>query len=173
MRFGRDITDSCPDGVAKMVINDFLRGKIPWYTPPPAAEGEDADILKGREGRLGEMSRKRKRTDADTTLAENAGGDATTESVSEEEEDRFSGFDDGEVEPPSDDESDEEEGGAEIPQETLDVSEDEEVDESSEAEDDLPLQASNQDRAKDETESDLGGRRQATATKGAKRRRKA
>ena len=23
------------DGVAKMVIHDFLRGKIPWYTPPP------------------------------------------------------------------------------------------------------------------------------------------
>ncbi|RKF63438.1 Nucleolar GTP-binding protein 2 [Erysiphe neolycopersici] len=23
------------DGVAKMVLNDFLRGKIPWYTPPP------------------------------------------------------------------------------------------------------------------------------------------
>ncbi|KAI9890166.1 MAG: GTPase required for pre-60S ribosomal subunit nuclear export and maturation [Vezdaea aestivalis] len=31
------------DGVAKMVINDFLRGKIPWFTPPPAAEGEGLD----------------------------------------------------------------------------------------------------------------------------------
>jgi nuclear GTP-binding protein len=57
------------DGVAKMVINDFLRGKIPWYTPPPKAkgkdgkedekEGEDAGV-EGREGRLGEMPRKRK-----------------------------------------------------------------------------------------------------------------
>ena len=24
------------DGVAKMVINDFLRGKLPWYTSPPS-----------------------------------------------------------------------------------------------------------------------------------------
>ncbi|RMZ79210.1 hypothetical protein DV738_g3520, partial [Chaetothyriales sp. CBS 135597] len=23
------------DGVAKMVLNDFMRGKIPWFTPPP------------------------------------------------------------------------------------------------------------------------------------------
>ncbi|KAI7281136.1 nuclear/nucleolar GTP-binding protein [Hortaea werneckii] len=24
------------DGVAKMVLNDFLRGKIPWFSPPPS-----------------------------------------------------------------------------------------------------------------------------------------
>jgi len=23
------------DAVAKMVLNDFLRGKVPWFTPPP------------------------------------------------------------------------------------------------------------------------------------------
>lgn len=28
------------DGVAKMVLNDFMRGKIPWFIPPPVAEGE-------------------------------------------------------------------------------------------------------------------------------------
>ncbi len=28
------------DGVAKMVLNDFLRGKIPWYTPPPELDEE-------------------------------------------------------------------------------------------------------------------------------------
>ncbi|KAJ5338213.1 Nucleolar GTPase [Penicillium brevicompactum] len=52
------------DGVAKMVINDFLRGKIPWYTPPPKGKGkegeEEDDGVEGREGRLGEMPRKRK-----------------------------------------------------------------------------------------------------------------
>ncbi|KAJ5543330.1 Nucleolar GTPase [Penicillium sp. DV-2018c] len=59
------------DGVAKMVINDFLRGKIPWYTPPPKAQDKDGKAEKsedsvegalkeGREGRLGEMPRKRK-----------------------------------------------------------------------------------------------------------------
>lgn len=53
--------------VAKMVINDFLRGKIPWYTPPPQAEGPKGDIeagIEGRAGRLGEMGRKRKRDQA-------------------------------------------------------------------------------------------------------------
>ncbi|KAH7133410.1 NUC091 domain-containing protein [Dactylonectria estremocensis] len=50
------------DGVAKMVLNDFMRGKIPWFTPTPVLEGEDEDDKKvgGREGRLGEMPRKRK-----------------------------------------------------------------------------------------------------------------
>ncbi|PWY93477.1 NGP1NT-domain-containing protein [Aspergillus sclerotioniger CBS 115572] len=48
------------DGVAKMVINDFLRGKIPWYTPPPHTSGEEDGKIEGREGRLGEMTRKRK-----------------------------------------------------------------------------------------------------------------
>ncbi|RMZ75957.1 hypothetical protein DV737_g5032, partial [Chaetothyriales sp. CBS 132003] len=27
------------DGVAKMVLNDFMRGKIPWFTPAPRKEG--------------------------------------------------------------------------------------------------------------------------------------
>ncbi|KAH7153033.1 NUC091 domain-containing protein [Dactylonectria macrodidyma] len=51
------------DGVAKMVLNDFMRGKIPWFTPVPVLEGEDNEDDKkvgGREGRLGEMPRKRK-----------------------------------------------------------------------------------------------------------------
>ncbi|KAH6976924.1 NUC091 domain-containing protein [Ilyonectria sp. MPI-CAGE-AT-0026] len=49
------------DGVAKMVLNDFMRGKIPWFTPAPAAEDDEDDKkVGGREGRLGEMPRKRK-----------------------------------------------------------------------------------------------------------------
>lgn len=66
------------DGVAKMMLNDFLRGKIPWFTPPPKSEskseagetlsGEDMktvaeankEVVEGREGRLGEMPGKRK-----------------------------------------------------------------------------------------------------------------
>ena len=64
------------DGVAKMVLNDFLRGKIPWYTPPPKREGEtmedDAnDGVEGREGRLGEMGKKRKREDLQTVGSRN------------------------------------------------------------------------------------------------------
>lgn len=53
------------DGVAKMILNDFLRGKIPWFSPPPRKEGEgteemDKEVVEGREGRLGEMPGKRK-----------------------------------------------------------------------------------------------------------------
>ena len=49
------------DGVAKMVLNDFLRGKIPWFTPLPKQETDNADgatdgeVVSGRKGRLGEM----------------------------------------------------------------------------------------------------------------------
>ncbi|KPM37440.1 Nucleolar GTP-binding protein 2 [Neonectria ditissima] len=48
------------DGVAKMVLNDFMRGKIPWFTPAPPADVNDDEKVGGREGRLGEMPRKRK-----------------------------------------------------------------------------------------------------------------
>jgi len=56
------------DGVAKMVLMDFMRGKIPWFTPPPSMEGgpSETDIRAGREGRLGEMPKKRKRDDLDS-----------------------------------------------------------------------------------------------------------
>ncbi|KAK4936134.1 GTPase required for pre-60S ribosomal subunit nuclear export and maturation [Elasticomyces elasticus] len=41
------------DGVAKMVLNDFMRGKIPWYSPPPTAEDAEAedkeDLVVGQE----------------------------------------------------------------------------------------------------------------------------
>ncbi|KAL9611475.1 MAG: hypothetical protein Q9167_003873 [Letrouitia subvulpina] len=43
------------DGVAKMVLNDFLRGKIPWFTPPPGWEGQQEKGVEGRKGALGEM----------------------------------------------------------------------------------------------------------------------
>lgn len=43
------------DGVAKMVLNDFLRGKIPWFTPPPA-KADDADV-DGKAGPEGQASR--------------------------------------------------------------------------------------------------------------------
>lgn len=51
------------DGVAKIVLNDFLRGKIPWFTPPPVLDGQEEGKEKGIEGRkgaLGEMGLVRK-----------------------------------------------------------------------------------------------------------------
>lgn len=55
------------DGVAKMVLNDFLRGKLPWYTPLPELAGaepadQEKELVEGRVGRLGEMGKKRKRS---------------------------------------------------------------------------------------------------------------
>lgn len=53
------------DGVAKMVLNDFIRGKLPWFTAvPKLADGEEDGDLEdtGRMGQLGEM-RKRKAED--------------------------------------------------------------------------------------------------------------
>ncbi|KFA65598.1 hypothetical protein S40285_04312 [Stachybotrys chlorohalonatus IBT 40285] len=48
------------DGVAKMVLNDFMRGKIPWFTPAPRAEVQEGqEVVQGRTGRLGEMPMKR------------------------------------------------------------------------------------------------------------------
>ncbi|KAI1806494.1 GTP-binding family protein [Daldinia bambusicola] len=94
------------DGVAKMVITDFMRGKIPWFTPAPAVEGDDGKGLEGRHGRLGEMQKKRKRDDAesvpDTTVAASATSVGEKESESEDEE--FDGFSSGDDES-SDDEA--------------------------------------------------------------------
>lgn len=50
------------DAVARVVLNDFLRGRLPWFTAPPVPEGvEENNVTGEREGRLGEMARKRQR----------------------------------------------------------------------------------------------------------------
>lgn len=78
------------DGVAKMVLNDFLRGKIPWFTPPPLLEGDQETGIEGREGRLGEMGLKRKRDDGESVVDTSIADMAST--VPDEDED-FEGFD--------------------------------------------------------------------------------
>lgn len=84
------------DGMAKMVLNDFLRGKIPWFTPPPAAEGSGQTVREGREGRLGEMGRKRKRDDGESegVTGDVSGKRATTTPANDAvvEEDDWEGF---------------------------------------------------------------------------------
>ncbi|RYP62807.1 hypothetical protein DL770_009526 [Monosporascus sp. CRB-9-2] len=82
------------DGVAKMVLNDFMRGKIPWFTPAPAAEGEEKG-LEGREGRLGEMSKKRKRDDLESVPDTSAEASKVASAVGENDDDdeEFEGFD--------------------------------------------------------------------------------
>lgn len=84
------------DGVAKQVLNDFMRGKIPWFTPAPAVEGGDEPVIEGREGRLGEMPKKRKRDEngsvADASLAGSTVAADEDQEESEEENEEFSGF---------------------------------------------------------------------------------
>ena len=62
------------DGVAKMVINDFIRGKLPWFTPVPKLEdGEDEDEdleAAGRKGALGEMRKRKAEDEGDEKLEE-------------------------------------------------------------------------------------------------------
>lgn len=87
------------DGIAKMVLNDFSRGKIPWFTPAPAEEAGDATALEGREGRLGEMRKKRKREDGETVAAVDSAGTAENNDVDDDDDDEsddgeFEGFED-------------------------------------------------------------------------------
>ncbi|KAG6015351.1 GTPase required for pre-60S ribosomal subunit nuclear export and maturation [Claviceps lovelessii] len=53
------------DGVAKMVLNDFMRGKIPWFTPAPSADEimKGADDTGSRDSHSSEMPRKRNQTE--------------------------------------------------------------------------------------------------------------
>jgi nuclear GTP-binding protein len=88
------------DGVAKMVLNDFLRGKIPWFTPPPKREGvENADadagaqLVEGREGRLGEMPGKRK-ADADDEDTISPHSDEAAEEEEDDDDDDGEAHDD-------------------------------------------------------------------------------
>ena len=70
------------DGVAKMVLNDFLRGKIPWFSAPPKkVSGVDDEeqktlVAEGREGRLGEMPSKGQKRKKDEFEVGSIGQDA-------------------------------------------------------------------------------------------------
>ncbi|KAF7197237.1 Nucleolar GTP-binding protein 2 [Pseudocercospora fuligena] len=77
------------DGVAKMVLNDFLRGKIPWFTPPPVVEGEDAKEKDGsRDEKLGFTHKKRKFEESEAAKEE-AENEA---SENDEDDEDFEGF---------------------------------------------------------------------------------
>lgn len=92
---GRLLKGGEPDveGIAKMVVHDFLRGKIPWFSPCPSATDLDgAPVVAGREGKLGEMPKKRKRDapDADeaSTMAQSTDGHVDGDEDGED----FTGF---------------------------------------------------------------------------------
>lgn len=104
-KHGRLLKGGEPDetGVSKMVLNDFNRGKIPWFVTPPF--DEDKDGLDGRTGRLGEMRKRKVDRDSDAAGADEAAKKAKTEE-SEESEEQSDGKDEK-------DEKDEESEGAE------------------------------------------------------------
>ncbi len=121
------------DGVAKMVLNDFLRGKVPWFTPPPLLEGQEektATGIEGRAGKLGEMKIKRKRDEAESTVAESV---ADTSMIDAEDDD-FDGFgsDDDISDDGIEDSDSEVEGGVPLADEE-EESDEEEVDEEEQA----------------------------------------
>ncbi|KAL8867397.1 MAG: hypothetical protein Q9174_005691 [Haloplaca sp. 1 TL-2023] len=70
------------DGVAKMVLNDFLRGKIPWFTAPPVLDGQEEKDkgVEGRKGALGEMGKKRKAENS-VAVEEDPGEEAPSKRV--------------------------------------------------------------------------------------------
>ncbi|KGQ02878.1 Nucleolar GTP-binding protein 2 [Beauveria bassiana D1-5] len=83
------------DGVAKMMLNDFMRGRIPWFTPPPITPGEDGETRAGRQGRLGEMPKKRTQAEAFDKAAEAQLQEENEKEGSdddEDEDDSFEGF---------------------------------------------------------------------------------
>ena len=83
------------DGAAKMVLNDFVRGKIPWFTPPPAVEGQEGQNgIEGRKGMLGEMGKVKM---APEEGPNDEGADVDMERLgqdTDEDEGDFEGFDD-------------------------------------------------------------------------------
>ena len=127
---GRLLKGGEPDveGVAKIVVHDFLRGKIPWFTPPPMTdEAADGSVVEGREGRLGEMPKKRKRDDGVSVATS-----APSKDEDDDDDDEFGGFDEDEEDESSDSQPDVETEGADDDEEndriSLGSSSDEEAD---------------------------------------------
>lgn len=93
--------DADVDGAAKMVLNDFVRGKIPWFTPPPVVEGQEGEKgIEGRKGMLGEMGKVRMAQEEEPT-PESADIEMDGLEVDNDDDEEFEGFDkqeDGEME---------------------------------------------------------------------------
>ncbi|EUC41364.1 hypothetical protein COCMIDRAFT_29834 [Bipolaris oryzae ATCC 44560] len=122
------------DGAAKMVLNDWIRGKLPWFTPPPFKEGEETGpVNEKRDGKLGEMSKKRKRdgesqATGSVAATTDASGAAQDQIDDDDDDDEFGGFsEDDDVEEDDDEDSEDEEGGAALEGAEDDASEDDEA----------------------------------------------
>lgn len=104
------------DGVAKMVLNDFLRGKIPWFVPPETegSTGEGVRVDEGSDEALGITHGKRKRelNEEVAEMVDEAGEDGVVVvgdgEGGEEMSEGFEGFEDKDEEEEEEDEEDEE-----------------------------------------------------------------
>ncbi|KIW07115.1 uncharacterized protein PV09_01990 [Verruconis gallopava] len=88
------------DTVAKSVVNDFLRGRLPWFVAPPHNDTEDGEKedggMEGRKGRLGEMSAGVKRKRTETSQSDSAVDAETAEEGDTSEDDGKEGSEDDE-----------------------------------------------------------------------------
>jgi nuclear GTP-binding protein len=77
------------DGIAKTVLNDFLRGKIPWFTPPPASAAAWAAAEEAKAELQTEIIKKRKRavTDEEGEVEEEEGDEEVEDNEEEEDDD--------------------------------------------------------------------------------------
>lgn len=80
---GRLLKGGEPDesGVAKQILNDFNRGKIPWFVPPPKDEEKDEDKT-GEDKKIGY---KRKRQEREAAEKEQHDQDDREEEQDEDE----------------------------------------------------------------------------------------
>ncbi|KAI5853593.1 nucleolar GTP-binding protein [Tricharina praecox] len=111
------------DGVAKMVLNDFIRGKLPWFTPVPKladGETEDEDLEgAGRMGQLGEMRKRKAESDPDADVdVDEEATEAGDEEVDDGDYEEWKGIG-------SDDEGSDDEGTDGAPTIVADESDDE------------------------------------------------
>jgi nuclear GTP-binding protein len=102
-----------------MVINDFLRGKIPWYIPDPSwpeRKGKVEDVgFEGREGRLGEMRKKDRPVSTEEDAESWDGLDVETDQEANDDDDVVSDDDDDVVSDDDDEGNDKEEDRIEDP----------------------------------------------------------
>ncbi|CAN6674596.1 nucleolar GTP-binding protein 2 [Trichomonascus vanleenenianus] len=87
-KHGRLLKGGEPDesGVAKLVLNDFNRGKIPWFMPPPRDEKDDSKLDGGKRGEM------RKKLIVDFEKQKNTDQDDEDNEDNEEAEE-WTGFD--------------------------------------------------------------------------------
>lgn len=97
-KHGRLLKGGEPDetGVAKLVLNDFNRGKIPWFVPPPFENDveDNEEGIAGRAGRLGEMRKRKVEEEKDETPEVAKKTKKSSDDKKDEEDEEWKGIED-------------------------------------------------------------------------------